>query len=336
MNATEQERRDVATEMSMAIQNYLRSPELKDLPSQNLEKIARAVFLDNLKEQFRREVKKSQIDVEKLRKKWLRSFESVATQRSFGHNLDLFFSWFDGQSILDVDAKVVDDYIHYLKADAKTGKGKHLSSATIRQRIAACSSFWKKLVRWGDAEKNPFLGTSNLPRKVIARKTAKEIPSDEQLDRLETYCAKVMKKKSGKNYAESVEAARKAFGALMVLRATGFRSDALPNLVLEENGDYRTQSKGSVHYGRLPTAVIEKLKELKLAGKQPFSNYRYFNKWLQRACKKFEFKFSVHGIRHRFSVNHYQEHKDIVLLQRALGHKSTNATDAYLSSLGLR
>jgi hypothetical protein len=182
MTATEQERREVATEMSRAIQNYLRSPELKDLPPENLEKIARAVFLDSLKEQFKKEVKKSQIDVEKLKKKWLKNFESVATQKSFRNNLDLFLSWFDGKSILDVDAKVVDDYVHYLKTDAKTGKGRHLSNATVRQRIAACSSFWKKLVRWGDAEKNPFLGTSNLPKKIIARKTASEIPSDEQLD----------------------------------------------------------------------------------------------------------------------------------------------------------
>ncbi len=172
-------KKEIATRINDSIQKILDSPELADLSDKQIQQIAKAYYIDSLKNEFGREVKKAKLDkkgVDDLVNQWLSGFQSKHTIRSFKANLNYFLTWLNGTSLIDVDALIVDKYIAYLNSN------KRLSSNTKRQRIASPSSFFSDLERWEIIFKNPFRRAKGLPKKKIAIKEAEQIPSNEELD----------------------------------------------------------------------------------------------------------------------------------------------------------
>lgn len=328
--ASREKKQEVINRISSAVERIIDAPELSDLTDEQIEQLTKVIVVDNLKDTLKLEVEKAKVNVDELKEDWLRQFNSSETKRSFQRNLDNFLHWLGNKSILDVNAKIVDEYITYLhqRVDIKNN--------TKRQAIAACSSFWSHLVRWDIINKNPFLGSKHLPKKTIAIKQTEKIPSYKELDMIENLALENMKA-TGKGSGLKVLGAKKALPALKILRAEGLRVGALENLNIDSDGNYIAKSKGNMIDGKLSEAIIELLAELGLDKQRPFKDYKAlaFTKWFQVACKKIGLKnsYSPHSIRHRFSCDYYNRTHDIVGLMKRLSHKSLIATTAYLATL---
>lgn len=270
-------------------------------------------------------MKSYRISTQKLIEKWLEKFDSKYTKRSFSENLNYFIDWIGNKNILDVDAGMVDSYVIYLK------KLEILSDNTIRQRIAACSSFWKNLIRWDIVSKNYFLGAS-IPKKELAMKSSKSVPTNIQLNKIENYLRNQIRNKKGKGYRKKISGAKKTLAALIIMRVTGIRVGALNSFSIDKCY-YTAKSKGGSIFGNIPYSTVRQIKKLGFNIERPFKNFNSFSKNFNKIIKELGFEFSIHGIRHRFAINFYKKYKDPVRLQEALGHKSLRPTTAYLSSL---
>ena len=327
-------KQEIANRITDTVQDFLDAPELEDLNEKQLTQITKALVVDKLKDSLKHEIEKAKLDVEKIKKRWLAQFESKHTQRSFRKNLDLFLQWLGDKSMLDVDARIADDYLIYLKSVKTSGvssRGKRLSANTIRQRIAACSSFWDSMIRWKDVSLNPWHDIK-LPKKKIAIKKSESVPTNKELDLIKDFCKRAMVA-SGTGSVLKKRGAIKAYVALEVLASTGLRVGALSSLTIDRKGYYTAESKGGTAQGRLTKKVLKTIKRYGLDERQPFKNYKSFAKWFERTCKELKLKISVHGLRHKFAVDYYNRTKDIAGLQRRLGHASLLATQAYLATL---
>lgn len=314
--------------------SLLDSPELHDLSDEQLRYLAKSVIIDELKAKLRNDVTKKRLNTTDLKTRWLNKFTSAPTKRTFETHIRIFLTWLGNISILDVDAKIVDDYLIYLQKAVVQIPGKakrRISVNTLRLRVAACSSFWRSLKRWEIVAQNPWLG-ADLPKKQIAVKKAESVPSDRHLDKIEAQCRSAFKA-NGRGSLNRRMGARKALAAIRVLRATGLRVGALPSLAIDPDGFYTAKSKGGTAQGRIDTKTRRILSECGMNAGQPFKNYFSFSKYFERICKASDWRYTVHGIRHRFAVNHYTANKDPVALQRLLGHSSLIATQAYLATL---
>ncbi len=332
---------EITTHLTKSIQKLLDSPELKELSEAQIEHIARSVYLDSLKDELKKEVKKAQMDsmaIDRYTIQWLSGFQSKHTVRSFKTNLNYFLQWLNGTSILDVNALVVDKYVSFLNSDKKT------SDNTKRQRIAACSSFFSDLQRWSVIGNNPFKGIKGLPKKKIAVKEAEQIPSNKELDLLEQYALSQIVSvgsKSGRGLKNKETGNLYAYISLKILRAYGLRVGALQGIKIDRDGNFKTKSKGHEVHGKFDSDILELLNSSGLSHKEPFKEYTEsaFSMCLWRAQSsdelnaKFKRKYSAHGIRHRFSIDYYNRTKDVNELSKRLGHSSLLVTTAYLAGL---
>lgn len=322
------------SELKNIINEFRKLPELKDLNQRQIEKLAKAAFFDKLKEDFKKEIKKDKIDKNNLINKWLDLFDSEETKRSFSRNLKYFFAYLGNKSILDVNAFIVDDYLSYLKHSRTIGRidrRRTLSDASIRQRIAACSSFWQSLVRWEIVSMNPFKG-SKLPKKLLQVKKPEKIPTHKQLIECENYCRTKINCSGGKGSFNRKRSAIKALAALIILRNTGLRVGALPSLMILDNGYYTAKTKGGTASGKLNIKTIKELKKIEMFKRYPFKNYKSFRMFFYKMIRELDFNFSIHGIRHYFAIRFYNKNgKDIEKLRSVMGHKTTIPTMSYLA-----
>ena len=331
-------RKRLVANTATAIETILKAPELKGLSEKELAYITKAVIVDQLKAKLKKEVSRHKIDqdIEGLKKDWLNKFESEHTRRSFETNLNAFLRWLPkDKSVADANPRVVDAYISYLQNATLGGTRQKLSKNTQIQRIAACSSFWSTLMRWDVLDKNPWIG-SRKPKKEIAIKQGEKVPTEADLSGLESKAKAAMTAKikgHETNTKRKNQAGRMAYAALIVLRETGLRVGALETLKIDNQGYFTARTKGSRAHGKLSDKVRTELRELGLSAATPFNDYRpeTFSVWIWRASGG---KFSVHSIRHFAAVTYYKKTKDIVGLQKLLGHKSLIATQAYLATLG--
>ena len=330
---------ELSNRLAKAINNVLDAPELDELTDKQIEAIAKKYYIDELTKDFSAEIEKAKLTEDKLQNfidDWLDGFSSKETKRNFKYNLNLFIKYLKSKrkSILDVNAKLVDKYVASLK-----DKG-NLSNSTIRQRIASCSSFWSSLERWEIVNRNPFKGVKNLPKKEISVKQSDEIPTNDELDLLEVY-ARELAQSTGIGSHTKIQGGKKALCTIKCLRETGLRIGALQNLKIDTNGYYQARSKGSIAQGRISNELLNIFIQFGLSKKEPFKDYSSsaFQMWLWRALTSPEMRdkikriFSCHSIRHRFSIDFYNETKDVHELSKRLGHSSLLVTTAYLSGL---
>jgi len=318
------------------VKKILNQPALEDLSVTELALVANSVLTDNLKSKIEKEVAKARIDVDRLKADWLGSFDSYSTRRSFRLHLDYFLTWLGETSVLEVNHRDADEYLRYLKnvkIKGRSKRDKKLSISSIRQRMAAPSSFFSKLVRWQFIEANPFWGCS-LPKIHPQTKKVSAVPTEWQLNQLEKYCLKVLKAPiKGRGIQRKIKGWQIALAALRTLRETGLRIGALSSLDIDKKRFYTADTKGVKAEGRISKELLKSFSEMNLDRRKPFRNYTGFPMWFHNVKKDFKFTFSIHGIRHLFAIREYKANKDIVRLQRLLGHKSLSATLTYLATL---
>jgi len=343
-NNTSLAKKEIISKTSRIFEQVLNAPKLKDLNEKQLEQITKFVIVDKLKDELEKEAEKllSKKKLETFINKWLNTFESKHTKRSYKKNLKLFFTWLADKSITEVDSLIVDDYISFLKSATTEdydlfNNGTPLSEASQRQRIMAPSSFWKSLLRWKVVSNNPWRG-ANLPAQKMDVVKTEQIPTDAELDEIENFALGEMTAfvpGNKKNTKRKNTSARYAYAVLKILRSTGLRIGAISTLTIYKNGVYNARSKGSKVHGKLKDDVLEALNFVVLNKSQPFKDYKpgTFTMWFWRASGK---KYFCHSLRHRYSINWWNDPangKDIIKLKNLLFHKSVRSTEVYLSTL---
>ena len=296
---------------------------LANLSEDQLKVIAASIQFDLLKEEMRNEVEKVGIEFDKELRRFLAQ-KSPNTTKVYGPYIRDFNETLTklNQHFLDVDYRMADYYVNLLNNSG-------LSSASIKVRIAAVSSFYTQLHRYGLVSLNPFKGCSILPEK--RRKKELYVPTDEDINMVKSLFEEDLMSE-GKGSVVKIRAANKMLPVIHVLRKYGLRIGAIPGIKILSDNRFVTNSKGKEVRGTFDEEDIRIFESYGLTGPMPFSDMK--KPAMQLAIsKKTGGKFSAHSYRHRFAVDLYTKTKDIYLVMRKLNHSSTNITTEYLRSL---
>jgi site-specific recombinase XerD len=296
------------------------SPKLADLPEEDLEKLARVVVAEGLKDELRRAADLEKVDYLGEREKFVARSSRTGSQRTkqlYSDALDKLDAWCKkgGISTLELTPALADDWIESLKAEGK-------AASSIRLMVAAGSSFWTWLERRHTELRNPFRGTRARPLNKPKRKL--EIPTEAEIRILE-------------NAAEEWLRA-----AIVLMSQVGLRAGALPSLSV--SGDrYTCTTKGKEQRGKMPQEAREAIQKAGLSLRSPFQDkavhqiedsFRYLTKKLHGA-RQIAARYSCHDLRHFFAIEIYGSTHDVYQVEKALGHANVAVTETYLRSLGL-
>lgn len=316
------------------VENFLSSRDLKNLNDKELEYISKQLLVDQLKDELKTEIKMSKSDLDSLQDRWLSGFNSDATRETYGKSLQIFFDWLDlkGLNVFKLNSIDIDDYVSYIYKQYDMNN-------SIRERIAAVSSFFSFLERTDIISKNYFKGCRRPPRP-FETKESDEIPDEEQLHIIEENLKEELRAE-GKGSAGKQRQARVLLAVLAVMKYHAIRCGALPSLTIEKTGRYRALSKGNEVKGQLDHRAAVSLKTLGFDQAKPFKEMKVnsIQKSFERFCKRLyaagEIRtvYSLHDLRHYAAVKHYENGKDIIATQRFLGHSSVAITQGYLAGL---
>jgi len=323
--------KSISNKLSKQIDNLLNAPELKDLSEEQIRRLAKSVIIDNLKEQLKSEVKKSTLDIDDIKNKWLSTFNSNITQKNYKHNVEEFLRWLNGKSVVECRAIDADDYLLFLK-------NSRLSSGTIRFRIAAASSFCNYLRRIDVIQNNYFLKINGLPK---IKETHKVIPGEKDIATIE-YELRNELNAAGKGSTGKKRSARMMIFSLSVIKNHALRIGAFENLTIDNKGRFIAETKGSTVRGMLNNECLDLIKEFDFKKDKPFDNIqtaslkKQFERFLGRLFKdgKIHHVYSPHDFRHYAAIKYYEDGKDIYATMRFLNHQNIATTQIYLKGLG--
>ena len=293
------------------------SPKLADLSDEDLERLAKVVVAEGLRDDLKQAAKLEKINLPDERERFLDRLRSKQTQRAYQTALDRLDAWCKGKgiTILEVTPALADDFITDMRLQGA-------SPSTVRLRVAGASAFMTWMERRHDEVKNPFRGTRERPPSKATRKL--EVPSAEEIS--------VM----------TAEAEGELKAAIIVMAIMGLRVGALPQMRIN-GSSWSTTSKGKDIAGDLPAEVKKAIARAGSSARAPFEGvtvwhlsdtYRYLIKRLHGEGKV-KALYSVHDLRHYFAKALYLETRDIYRVSRALHHATVDVTARYLRSLGL-
>ena len=309
-------------------------PGIEDLTPAQVDKLAQAVVVDELKAELRRAIVAERVDWQAEREAFLSDARSPHTREAYARALDRLGAWLELHALpaSNLTPRLADDFIRDLRAQS----GRDADST--RLVVSACSSFFGFLERRFDEIRNPFRGTRARPAttwKVATIPTASET-------------------------AEIRAAADpQTRAALEVIVSTGLRIGGLPELVIREDLSYYTTSKGKRFLG--PEPVSEQVrKAIRAAGldpRRPFSPETFpleesarraegpvradhvvaiLKMRLARTCQALQLEgkigavYSWHDFRHAFAQANVG--RGMQWLKAALGHSSIAITEHYLQN----
>ncbi len=320
----------ISDKLSKQINKILNSPELNDLNEAQIEKLAKSIVIDNLKEQLKTEVKKSSVNIDGLKNKWISTFNSDITKKNYRHNVDEFLQWLKNKNIIDVRASDADDYLQYLKNSG-------LQAGTIRFRIAASSSFCNYLRRNDVIQNNYFLKINGLPK---VKESLKVLPTDEDIKFIEDELLKELNA-TGRGCVGKQRSARIMIVSFSIIKNHALRVGALESLTIDKHGKFIADSKADTVRGKLNPECMTLLKEFIMDLKQPFKTYntatlkKQFERFLTRLNRdgKINNVFSPHDFRNYAASLYYKSTLDIYATMKFLNHKNITTTQIYLKGL---
>jgi site-specific recombinase XerD len=294
-------------------------PELADLDSATLEKVARVVLVEEVKGKLRQAAQLERIDYQGERARFIASASrsgSERTRKLYGAALSRLEAWCErkGISPLEFTPARADDWIESEKAAGR-------APATVRLDVSGSSAFWTWLERRHTELHNPFRGTRARPTSKATRRLA--VPSDAEIQRLQE------------------EAKPELRAAIVLMAQAGLRVGGLPGLSITGER-WTTTSKGKEQGGRIPAEAREAITSAGLPLRSPFGGvtaksiakaFEYLAK-KQHAAGRLRERYSVHDLRHAYAVRLYEATRDVYQVKQALGHAGVAVTEKYLRSIG--
>ena len=307
-----------------------RIPELADLTPAQVDAIASAVVVDELKDEMRRALLSARINWNSEVQAFLSDKRSLHTRTAYERAIRMLFSWLDRKHLspADLTPRLADDFIRDIRAEGK-------DADSSRLYIAAASSFFTFLERRFDEIRNPFRGTKARPTSTW--KTA-IIPSIEEI----------------KIIIETAEPVLRA--ALTIVAETGLRVGGLFGLTIKPDGTLITFTKGAQHIH--PELISENARSaIKAAGLDPRHPFG-MSLWKSRGDSdtsvgdrftatlktrlsrhiaalvesgSIKAQYSFHDFRHAFADQNSS--KGLMWLKNHLGQSSIMATEKYLRNV---
>lgn len=306
-------RKEPSSDIERVVQKLLReAPSLKDLSPKQLDTIAKAVVLEDLKDDLKHRRDLARVDLASLQETFLARQKSAHTRRAYESALTLLTDWTKraGVHILEMKPRHADAFIASLEG----------SASSIRLKVAVASSFFNFLVRETENRvTNPFRGTRARPKRQTS---APLVPTDDDVKSL-------LMASEGNLHA-----------AILCMVKHGFRIGTLPTLEIW-GARYKASSKGKLLAGELSTETIEAIKAAELDPRHPWAgvnpettrdSFRYLARTLYRKGIT-KASYSVHDLRHYYAIKQYRENHDIYHLKELLGHSSIQVTEIYLSGI---
>ena len=231
---------------------------------------------------------------------------------------------------------------------AKDRKGK-LKPNSQRLVLAAVSAFWKYLEVTEVVQTNPWVGLA-LPQHEFKHRPRPDSdePTVPVMDDREY--AEILRELKARRKIKAVtiaeqrkrDSARRLLPLVRLLAETGLRlGDGLSMKV--EEGDAKASFK--VKGGRTRVMVLpeEVLRQFKGGAKRPFAGWNLQSTGAAIARLgatlheqgRVRHAYTAHDLRHRYAANMYRQTRDVLAVQRALGHASLNVTQVYLQGLGV-
>ncbi len=296
------------------------SPRLADLGEAALEKLARVVVAESLKDDLRLAADLQRVPYSEERQRFFQRASrtgSPHTLRAYRTALGRLEAWCgpQGLSPLELSPALADDWIEAEKALGR-------ASASVRLAVAGASAFYTWFERRHPEVRNPLRGSKARPLSKPRRKLA--VPSEEEIRSLEAAADPVLR------------------AAIAVMSSAGLRVGGLPALTIYGER-FTTTTKGKEQAGLMPEEARRAIERAQLSLRSPFASltapqvsdrFRYLAKRLQGEGKIRE-RYSVHDLRHAFAVKRYQERRDVYAVGKALGHANVAVTERYLRSFGL-
>ena len=296
------------------------SPKLKELSPEDLEKLARVVVAESLKDDLRRAADLERIDYPTERDQFIERASRTGSARTrdlYRRALLRLEGWCKAQGLspLELSPARADDWIADLRAQGR-------APATVNVDVAAASSFWTWMERRHTELRNPFRGTRARPARKATRKLA--IPTEKELAVLEEAADPVLR------------------AAIAVMAHAGLRVGALPSLSIL-GSRWTATTKGKEQSGTVPDSVRKAIERAELPLRSPFADlsatqildrFRYLVRRMLAEAKVSN-RYSVHDLRHAFAVRLYRASHDVYEVEKALGHANVAVTETYLRSLGL-
>lgn len=288
------------------------SPSLTEVSQDDLKIVAKAVVLDELKDELKHRLDVARIDLAAKQATFLARYKSPHTRQAYRAALESLSAWAQRAELplLDLKPRHADAFIA-----SCTG-----APSSIRLCVAAASSFYTFLDRETEGRiRNPFLGTRLRPTRASATPF---VPSPADVDQL----------------LEAAQGDLKA--ACIAILDHGFRVGALPTLQIW-GLRYQGTSKGKEIVGTLTERAKSAIAEASLDPKAPWlgtnadslrNRFQYLSKRLY-AEHRITSVFSIHDLRHYFAIQHYRTHHDIYALKLLLGHASIQVTEHYLKGM---
>ena len=296
------------------------SPKLADLGAEQLERLARIVVTETLKDDLRKAADLEKIPYRQERALFIQRSSRTGSERTrklYAGALDRLDDWCkrQGFATLQLTPARGDDWIESLKAEGK-------APSTVNLDVAAASAFWTWMERRHTELRNPFRGTRARPPKKPKRKL--QVPIDTEVRVIENAATGWLK-------AAVVLMSQSGLRAGRSLRCVSLDrpSLALPKARNSVAACPRKHGRLSRRQGypcapRLETRHVWQVEDA----------FRYLTKKLH-AEKKIEARYLGHDLRHAFAVRIYEATHDVYQVEKALGHANVGVTETYLRSLGI-
>jgi len=302
---------------------------------------------DKVKEALDETVKAARFDLSKVFDEFLSNGNKAdRTKQTYTDECRRFFQWLDHRAIhvLQVTVPDVDCFKAYL-LEPLTENTTRYSQNTARLTQAACSAFYKYLVKMRYIEQSPFMGLKYPPkqyRKAMKTDQEKSIPVMNDAE-YQAIIAVLAQKTESSNRIER-ESAQRMVAACHFMGTYGLRVGDLLTVRIEDSERFSYRQKGGdVLQKDFASNTMNLLQSCGMATREPFAGIAKITvqKALQRivtelvARDALRHPYSCHDFRHYFAVNLYRETGDIYAVKEALGHANVTVTEVYLASLGL-
>ena len=306
---------------------------LSNLSPEQLKSVAEYVLFQKYAEEMSRNADLLDYDYEKLKETYLGDHVNVVNTRlAYANALGYFEEYLSAKKISSPFAmsfEQADGFAFFLQ-------GKGLSNGSIRQFIAAVSSFFSYVSRISDGKiRNVFLGCFAKPKKKRSRSGK--------------FYDKGVNERILENVAEDFEAVysslkNKELRAIVrIMIDSGLRVGAFTSYFSFHGNEFKTISKGKETKGILSD---DSLRDLQVAGvdhEHSFRNwnadkikniFKYYTKKMY-AQGLIRFEYSCHDIRHAFAIRNYLATRDIYAVSKLLNHSNVVITEEYLRGLNI-
>ncbi|MCX7038078.1 MAG: tyrosine-type recombinase/integrase [Spirochaetes bacterium] len=232
-----------------------------------------------------------------------------------------------------------------LKFEHKKGK---LRPNSQRLVLAAVSAFWKYLEVTDVVQTNPWVGLAlpqhefkHRPRPDSDEPTVPVMNDKEYAEILRALSARRRLKAVTMAEQRMRDSARRLLPLVRLLGETGLRlGDALSMKLEEEDRASFKVKGGRTRVLELPEEVR---KQFKSGPKRPFAGWNLQSTGAAIARlgatlheqRRIRHSYTAHDFRHRYAASMYKQTRDVLAVQRALGHASLNVTQVYLQGLGV-